>query len=387
MSASALAKGYCSHFLVDGEMKNNKSYAWPHYFGVSVMMIGLTACSGPELSQTAAGSGPLQLSAASLQYIRTEAAGGYQSATGPLLPGRLAFRAQAVASVDTPVEARIVALSVQPGDVVRAGDPLLTLQSAEAAALRAAVAQAETQLAAAQDSLRRQTELLRLGVGLEVEKFSAGLAVREAQAELERARLAAGLIGAGEGDRFVLRAPTGGTVLASHGSVGAMAAPGGEPLIELGDPSQLWVVADIPEHEAATVVPGLSASIRVPGADVSLAATVAGAGQRVNELRRLPVYLTLQGDTSALLPGMLAEVRLQQPATAVLNLPVSAVLIKDGSQRLVYVQHQDGHFEARPVRTGLSRDGRVPVLAGLQAGEQVVVTGALLLDSEAEQLL
>ena len=68
-------------------------------------------------------------------------------------------------------------------------------------------------------------------------------------------------------------------------------------------------------------------------------------------------------------------------------LPVEAVLIKDGKTSIVYVQRGDGSFAPREVRTGTSKAGYVEILSGLQPGERVVVKGALLLDSEAEQLL
>ena len=70
-----------------------------------------------------------------------------------------------------------------------------------------------------------------------------------------------------------------------------------------------------------------------------------------------------------------------------ITLPPTAVLIKDGSRRLVYVQTDSGRFEPRPVRTGGTRDGRVTILEGLKAGERVVVRGALLLDGQAELAL
>jgi cobalt-zinc-cadmium efflux system membrane fusion protein len=70
-----------------------------------------------------------------------------------------------------------------------------------------------------------------------------------------------------------------------------------------------------------------------------------------------------------------------------LTVPVAAVLIKDGKQRVVYVQRPDGRFEVREVRTGPTTGGMVPILEGLTPGERIVVKGALLLDRQAEQLL
>ena len=84
---------------------------------------------------------------------------------------------------------------------------------------------------------------------------------------------------------------------------------------------------------------------------------------------------------------MLAHVALKVGAEQGISLPVSAVLIKDGKRRVVYVERPDGTFEARDVQTGHNRDGRVVILQGIKAGEKVVVRGALLLDTQAEQLL
>jgi len=53
----------------------------------------------------------------------------------------------------------------------------------------------------------------------------------------------------------------------------------------------------------------------------------------------------------------------------------------------VYVEDKDGRFLARDVETSDERNGRVRVLKGLEAGEKVVMRGALLVDREAEQLL
>ena len=66
-----------------------------------------------------------------------------------------------------------------------------------------------------------------------------------------------------------------------------------------------------------------------------------------------------------------------QPQGQTLTVPVSAVLIKDGKRRIVYVQRADGRFEPREVRAGQPSGGRVPILEGLKPGERIVVKGAL----------
>ena len=67
-----------------------------------------------------------------------------------------------------------------------------------------------------------------------------------------------------------------------------------------------------------------------------------------------------------------------EPAPAV---PAEAV-IRDGEQASVWVQREPMVFQRRKVKIGLEQDGRVQVLDGLKAGEQVVGRGAIFVDNE-----
>ncbi len=314
-----------------------------------------------------------------------------QSTSGELssiVPGRLTFKPGALAAVSTPVQARVVAIHISPGQFVTPDTALVTLQGSEVAGIRAAFEQAEARNATAEDALKRQNEMMQKGVGLEVERFAAETAAREARSELERARRAVHMIGGGGGDQFVLHAPKSGIVTAVRAHLGAMALPDGEPLLDVGDTSNLWVIADVSESDITGIEAGQQAEISLPLVKKSFSAVVDTVGRVVDgDQRRVPVYLSLKGDSEGLTAGMLAEVRFRSKSRFLISLPVEAVLIKDGAQRVVYVLHGDGSLEARPVAVAASRDGRVTVTQGLQPGDKVVVHGALLLDSSSEQLL
>ncbi|MET4730702.1 cobalt-zinc-cadmium efflux system membrane fusion protein [Lysobacter enzymogenes] len=369
--------------------KGRESARWSLAAACAALAMGaaLSGCGGGQAHADGRDSAAPAL--AGSEYLKVETVGAGSAAAGAPLPGRVAFRPQAMTAVGSPVTARVVSVDVRPGEKVAAGAALLTLQSADAGSAKASLAQARAQTALAEDALRRQDQMVAKGVGLEVERFQAQVAVREARAELERAQRAADLLGRGAGDRFVLRAPAAGVVLSLHANLGAVVAADGAALVEIGDPARVWVVADVPESEAAAIRAGSGARIHVPGAGADYAAKVDGLGPLVDgDLRRLPLYLTFaDAPAPALTPGAMVEVRLDAVADAAPSVPVAAVLIKGGSQRLVYVQRGDGRFEARAVRTGASRGGRVTLLDGVRAGEKVVVEGALLLDSQAEQLL
>jgi cobalt-zinc-cadmium efflux system membrane fusion protein len=321
-------------------------------------------------------------------FIEVAAAGSAGRAWGNALPAHLVFRPRGVAAVAASVDARVVAVDTRLGATVKAGDPLVTLQSSDAAKARSELIAAEAQQAAAADALRRQTELVARGVGLEVERFAAETDLKQAEAELARARGAAALLGPGQGDKLVLRAPTAGVIMALHATIGSMVTSGSEPLAEIGDPGAVWVRADVPETGVHAVHVGGSARVRVGATDATFDAVIDGFGGRVDDdQHRVAVYLRPVGAPSGLLPGMLAEVRLDIGEDPAISLPVEAVLIKNGTDRVVYVRDDEGHYRARTVRTGVERDGRVTILEGLTAGESVVVRGALLLDDDAEQLL
>lgn len=339
-------------------------------------------------SKAGGSANAVQTTAAQKKFLTIETAGTSQTADVLSMPGRATFRPQAQSAVGATVAGRVVALHVRAGEVVKAGAPVLTIESADASATRANLDLAATRLAAAENVYRRNVEMVEKGVGLEHERQEAEVRLQEARTEHERARQAAGLIGSGQSGRVSVKAPGNGVVMSIRVAVGATVAPGGEPLLELGDPSQLQIVAQVAEGDLSRIAIGQAAEVELPGLNTRVAAKVEAISARVEaESRRMQVYLTLARRIDGLQAGMLAQIVLRTGTDSAISLPVAAVLVKDGKRRVVYVEKADGLFEARDVETGRNRDGQVVILKGLAAGEKVVVRGALLLDTQADLLL
>jgi cobalt-zinc-cadmium efflux system membrane fusion protein len=298
------------------------------------------------------------------------------------------FRTQAQSAVGATTSGRVVAVLVQAGQTVKAGAPLLTIESADAAAARAALDQAASRMSAAENAYKRQGVMMEKGVGLEFERQEAEARLKEARSEHDRARHAVSVIGAGQGIHVSVRAPANGVVISVRAAVGATVAPGGEALVEIGDPSRLQVVAQVPESDLRRVAVGQRADVELPALSARVPARVESFSPRVDaESRRAQVYLSLATQPEGLRAGMMAQITLRVAAEAGLSVPVAAVLIKDGKRRIVYIARDDGTFEAREVEVGRSQDGRATILKGLSPGDKVVVRGGLLLDTQAEQLL
>ena len=361
-----------------------------------MLALCLAACGKPEAqTRGATGStakavgGALQLADASRNFLVIQPVTPGDNAQARNYFGRTAFRPKALSAVTAPFAGRVAAIAVEPGQKVSKGATLFTIESADVLGLRTSLAQARLKVRVADEVLARQTEMVKKGVGLEVERFDAEMKAREAKGELERAERNAALAGKGEGTKLDVPSPVDGVIVSVKAAPGATVQPAGDPLVEIGDPSGLWVLADAPEGEAARVSKATKAEVTISALNVTLPGRVAGIAPRSDaETRRTPFYLELEGAPEDLRAGLLVRVTLfTAGGEGEIWLPVTAVLLKDGSRRIVYIEDKTGRFVAREVEIGDERSGRVRILKGLQPGERVVMRGALLVDREAEQLL
>jgi Cu(I)/Ag(I) efflux system membrane fusion protein len=79
---------------------------------------------------------------------------------------------------------------------------------------------------------------------------------------------------------------------------------------------------------------------------------------------------------------MFAQMRLGGSSEEALVVPTEAV-IRTGQRAIVYVVDRPGRFSPVEVRVGRELADKLEVLQGLQPGQQVVVSGQFLIDSEA----
>jgi Cu(I)/Ag(I) efflux system membrane fusion protein len=165
---------------------------------------------------------------------------------------------------------------------------------------------------------------------------------------------------------------------------GAAVEPGAT-LFQLADLSSVWVIAEVPETQAAWVKPGDSAEVEVPALP-----SERFAGQvdylypeLMQATRTLKVRIVVKNPGGRLRPGMFAAAHLRGDTRAqVLSVPTEAV-IKTGTRSVVIVAYDATHFRPALVRLGAEQGGRSEILEGLSVGQSVVASGQFLIDSEA----
>jgi len=184
--------------------------------------------------------------------------------------------------------------------------------------------------------------------------------------------------------RSVLRAPISG-VIAELGVREGMTVTPGSMLFRLVDLSTVWVNAEVPEAQVGWLAPGSSAEARVTAYPGEVFQGKVGALlPEVNPTTRtLRARIELPNPDGRLKPGMFATLRFRQGKARQAVLVPSEAVIRTGQRDVVIVALGEGKFRAAEVQVGSESGGQSEIRKGLQAGEQVVLSGQFLIDSEA----
>lgn len=283
--------------------------------------------------------------------------------------------------------------SVKAGDVLLRLDPRLPAAEAELADRDRRTAEARRREAClgAERAAREHARLERLAaegiVSEDVLDQAASAADTSAagcvaaSAAVERARSAVRLAHTRE-DQTVLRAPFDGIVAQVAAEVGEWITPSPPavpvpPVLDVIDPSSIYVSAPMDEVDAGVLGPGLPARITVdslPGRE--LAGTVTRVAPYVDDVeeqnRTVEIEARLADPAVAerLLPGTSADVEvILQVREGVVRIPTAALF--EGDRVLAL---EGGVLVEREVETGLSNWDWTEIVSGLEPGAVVVTS-------------
>ncbi|MDY6798809.1 MAG: efflux RND transporter periplasmic adaptor subunit [Pseudomonadota bacterium] len=201
---------------------------------------------------------------------------------------------------------------------------------------------------------------------------AAGARVERAEAALAEARQ--------QLDYTRIEAPYGGIVTERHVELGESVSPG-QPLLSGLSLEQLRIVVDLPQRYADL-------------ARTERKALVTLADGRVLETGEMTFYpyadpathtfrlrMRLNEPDGSLFPGMLVKVSVPVASREALWIPAQS-LIHRSELRGVFVLDDQQQPRLRQIRTGVERNGRIEVLAGLDEGEKIVSNPRMLVGSD-----
>ncbi len=274
-------------------------------------------------------------------------------------------RAKLRAAIESKVSARIEALLVAPGQLVKAGELIAQLDSRE---IQAKLDQALAVREQTTRDLARARELLakKITTQADFDAVQARSSVAEGAAREMETML---------GYTKVL-APFDGIVTRKLADVGDLAAPG-KPIIEMEDPSALRLEADVPEALIGHIKFGASLPVQASAGAGPAEGTVVEVAPVADAASRTYLVKLDLPATEGMRSGQFGRVWIPTGETRSIRAPASVVVTR-GQMECVFVV-TDHRAQLRIVRTGKQTGGQVEILAGLSSGERVVSEGAELL--------
>lgn len=312
-------------------------------------------------------------------------------------PGKIEINPNRVSKVLLPVAGRISEVLVRFGDAVRKDDVLLLLESPEAEAAASAylqaegdVAQAASALHKAQSDLDRVQDLFRGDaiakkevIAAETTVAQAKTAQKQSQNSFEQAKVRLEMLGLKPGtyrQKIAVRAPLSGKITEITAVAGEYRNDLSAALMTIADLSTVWVSADVPESAIRLVQVGERFDVTLsafPGE--VLHSHVARIADSVDpQTRAIKVWAELNNSAGRFRPEMFGEVRHIESLHRVPAVPATAV-VQSQQRSIVFLEVAKGKFQQTEVELGKRSGSLIPVLRGINPGDRVVVSGAMLL--------
>ncbi len=371
---------------------------------IAAVVVGLwTALGGRSQASVGAAqpvpvAGQVTLSAEQLATLGVETVQAVRFHDAVIADGQIAVNADTATQIFSPYSGRIVRALAEVGDKVRSGTALATLDASESLDAQGTLITALSQARFARlTETRRHAAYDSQGGSLQ-DWQQAQADLTSAQAALSAARGRLRVLGSSDAQiqaletagtvsaRTVIAAPLDGLVTERQVGPGQVIQAGSSvPLFTVADLSTVWLLCAVRDVDAATIAPGQQILLQVPsipGRDFHIA--VQSVAAQVDPItHRVTVRATVPNPDGRLRPAMLVTASIITSADSVAPAAPEAAIVREGDQAHVWVVRSGGVLEERAVTTGRRSGNLTEVRQGLKAGERIVTTGSLFVDSAA----
>ena len=349
----------------------------------------VNAIAGPRVAHKNADEVVLPEDSPQEANLRIETVTEMVAPTAEPFNGKISFDENFTSRISSPILGRATKLHAQIGDTVKAGQALVSIDSPDLGGAIADYRKAMADLELKRKALERSQMLLDGGViaHKDFESSEADMAQSQAEAIRTKGRLKnlnLDINSAAGAETFTLKAPMTGVVVDRQINVGNEVRPDANtPLFIITNPSHLWATIDLPERDLSKISLGQPVLIQVDAyQNESFTGIIQSIGTMVDPVtRRIQVRCSVDSKNK-LKPEMYARITpLNKRNQKAIRIPNSA-LITEGLYSYVFVEISPGHLKKRRVTLDVQEREYATVKAGLAAGEKLVVSGAILLNSE-----
>lgn len=217
-----------------------------------------------------------------------------------------------------------------------------------------------------------------LAASSQVDAGQAALEAAHAQLAESRAKLAQDQT---LYDYSKIRAPFSGVVTQRYANLGALVQAGttsstqAMPIVRLSQDDLFRLVIPVPESYVRYIRVGDSVSVRVPSLNRTFPGKVARFSVDVRlDTRTMHTEVDVKNPDHVLMPGLYAEADVAlEHREDIPAVPLQAVN-HEGDRTALYIVDQNNQIEDRPITLGLQTATDAEIVAGLNPGEQVVVS-------------
>jgi membrane fusion protein, heavy metal efflux system len=326
--------------------------------------------------------------------------------------GKVAVDEDRSTPVFSPYAGRVTKLLAKPGDSVKQGQPLFTIEAADTvqaqndfiAAMTAqnkaksALELADIQFKRAKDLYEGHAVPLKDYQQAEATQVQAQNDMRSSITAQEAANNKLHILGFTDeaiktfrekgaiNPEITIYSPISGTVVQRKIGPGQYVNSGSsDPVFVIGDLSTVWLTAFVRESDAASVCIGQDITVNVmalPGRPLTAKINYVATAIDPNT-RRLLVRATIDNKDGLLKPEMFANVTIYSASDRAAPAVPKQALIYEGDQVRIWVARDDKSVELRKIAVGVVNGDLVEVTNNLKPGEQVVTKGSLFIDRAA----
>jgi len=306
------------------------------------------------------------------------------------LTGAVAYNALATTPVFSALGGPVREILVTPGETVRAGQTLLTVNSPDYSMARSAYLKARDALQLADKAYKRSVDLYAHKAIAEKDLQQAESDRESAQADVESTSDTLRALGIADPDsvvkltttlRIPLLAPVSGEIVERLVGPGQLLVAGSTQCFTISDVSTVWVLVNVYQSDLGSVHIGDLADITTDAYPGVFHGRISYAAPALDPTTRtLQERIVTENPGNKLKKDMYVSATIHAGAIAdALVVPDAAVLRDTENQPFVYVETGAGQFARRLVTLGDSVDGRTQIASGLKEGERVVGDGSLFL--------
>ncbi len=263
------------------------------------------------------------------------------------------------------ISGRIVEIKIQEGKAVKKGSLLIKLYDGD---LQAQLKKLQAQLKIAEQTLKRQGDLMKVNGISQIDFDQTTLQVNSINADIEVLKV--------QIRKTEILAPYDGTIGLRNVSLGAQVSPA-TALTTIRAVEQLKLDFSVPEKYSKEAGIGKKIKFTVQGDDTKYNASVLATEEGIEATtRNLKVRAVVLGKTKALVPGKFANVELTlgENKNAIM-IPTQAIIPQEKDKKVIITK--DGKAKMISVKTGIRKEANIEIISGIEEGDTVITTGLL----------